>query len=372
MRLKQEVKVLHTKALSSVRWATASFNSPDDDGRPTRVLLGFQHAFEMLLKAALVHSGKTVFDKKLGRSLGFEDCVKLAVGNATIRLTPEEAGTVRAIDALRDDEQHWFNQVSEQLLYIHARAAITLFDDILERVFGQHLADFLPGRVLPISVDAPRNLDLLMDEEYSQIRLLLAPGRRARHEARARIRTLLAMEAHLDSETRVSSKDVDRVEKGIRSGQDRHAVFPVLEKIGTMVAGEGVSVKVHFTKKQGAAVHFVADAQSAAAIREVDLQKKFHRSASDLAASLGISQPKSLALRKHLGIDADTNCRHEFVFGAQKISGFSDNALLQMRRGLDSVEMKRVWEAHRPSLASDNAGSCSEPNCANGALERAA
>jgi hypothetical protein len=180
------------------------------------------------------------------------------------------------------------------------------------------------------------------------------------------------MEAHLDSETRVSSKDVDRVEKGIRSGQDRQTVFPVLEKIGTVVAGEGVSVKVHFTQKQGAAVHFVTDIQSAAAIREVDLQKKFHRSASDLAASLGLSQPKSLALRKHLGIDADKNCRHEFVFGAQKISWFSDNALGQMRRGLDSVEMQTVWEAHRPSRAGDNAGSCGESNCANRVAARAA
>lgn len=131
-------------------------------------------------------------------------------------------------------------------------------------------------------------------------------------------------------------------------------------------------VKVHFTKKQGAAVHFVSDIQSAAAIREVGLQKKFHRSASELAASLGLSQPKSLALRKHLGVDADKNSRHEFVFGAQKISWFSDNALVQMRRGLDSVEMKRVWEAHRPFGAGDNVGSCSEPECANGGPARAA
>jgi hypothetical protein len=91
-----------------------------------------------------------------------------------------------------------------------------------------------------------------------------------------------------------------------------------------------------------------------------------------LAASQGLSQPKSLALRKHLGVDADMNSRHEFVFGAQKISWFSDNALVQMRRGLDSVEMKRVWEAHRPSGAGDNVGSCSEPECANGAPARAA
>lgn len=46
-------KMLGGKALSSVRTAMTAFNSPHDDGRPTVVLLHVQHAFEMLLKAAL-------------------------------------------------------------------------------------------------------------------------------------------------------------------------------------------------------------------------------------------------------------------------------------------------------------------------------
>jgi hypothetical protein len=60
---------LQIKSISSMRSAMTSFNSPDDDGRVTRVVLHLQHAFEMLLKAALVQDRLVVFDKKMGRSI---------------------------------------------------------------------------------------------------------------------------------------------------------------------------------------------------------------------------------------------------------------------------------------------------------------
>jgi hypothetical protein len=218
MRLRQEARVLKGKALSSLVTAMEAFNLSRDDGRATRVLLHLQHAFEMLLKAALVQAGVSVFDRKTGRSIGFDKCVNLALADSTIKLGDADAGTLRAIDAMRDDEQHWFNEVPEQLLYLHARAGVTLFDEVLQRAFGERLASHLPVRVLPVSAAPPQELAILLDDEYSQIAALLRPGRRARHQARARIRTLLAMEAHVDPEARVSSKDVDRVERGMRGG----------------------------------------------------------------------------------------------------------------------------------------------------------
>ena len=93
-----------------MRSAMAAFNSPDDDGRATGVLLHLQHAFEMLLKAALVQGGVRVMDKTTGRSISFEQSVRQAQQAARIRVKDDEAGTLRAIDALRDDEQHWFNE----------------------------------------------------------------------------------------------------------------------------------------------------------------------------------------------------------------------------------------------------------------------
>src|ERR1039457_627522 len=143
LKLRQEARVLKRKALSSLITATEAFNSPRDDGRATQVLLHLQHSFEILLKAALVQGGLSVFDHKTGRSVGFERCVNLAMGDGTMKLSDPDAGTLRAIDAMRDDEQHWFNEVPEQLLYLHTRAAVTLFDDLLQRVFSDRLADHL-------------------------------------------------------------------------------------------------------------------------------------------------------------------------------------------------------------------------------------
>jgi hypothetical protein len=365
MRLRQETRVLKRKALSSLITATEAFNSPHDEGRATQVLLHLQHAFEMLLKAALVQVGASVFDRKTGRSIGFDKCVNLAMGDDAVKLGEADAGTLRAIDAMRDDEQHWFTDVPEQLLYLHARAGVTLFDDLLQRVFGDRLADHLPVRVLPVSADPPQDLAIVLDDEYSQISALLKPGRRARHQARARIRTLLAMEAHVEPDARVSSKDVDRVERGIRDGHTREQVFPLLETIGTSTDGTGITITVHFTKKQGAPVHFEADRSvPAAAVREVDLQRKYHRSAADLAAAVNLSGPRAHALRCHLGIDADESCSHEFVFGAQRHRCYSDNAYTKMRDAVQNLDMDAVWQAHRPRAGGRPCPPCTLAGCA--------
>ncbi len=250
MKLRNETRHLKDKATSSMRSAMAAFNSHDDDGRVTRVLLHLQHSFEMLLKAALVQDKQAVFDKKTGRSIGFQKCVNYGAA-APIALTEEEAGTLNVIDAMRDDEQHWFNLVDEGLLFLYTRAAVTLFDDLLHRVFDERLADHLPVRVLPIGTEPPQDFQTLVDREYANIAKLLTPGRRARAEADARVRTLLAMEAQVDPDAAVSDADVRRVIKGIQDGKPRAAVFPSLSSVSTSVEGSGVSVEVRFVKVEG-------------------------------------------------------------------------------------------------------------------------
>lgn len=357
--------MLKQKALDSLIFTIEAFNSPHEAGRHTRVMLHLQHAFEMLLKAALVQTkDKRVFDSETGRSIGFERCLRLAAENELIKLGESDAGTLRAIDAMRDDEQHWFNLVSEQLLYLHARAGVTLFDELLRRVFGEHLADRLPSRVLPLSVDPPRDLAIVLDEEYNQISALLQPGRRAGHEARARLRTLLAMEAHIEPDTRVSDKDVTRVERAIRDGRPRDQVFPRLEDIATAIDGEGVHVVVHFTKKQGAPVRYESDESvPVAGIREVDLLKKYHRPAKELAEALGISASRSTALRRHLQIDSDGSNSHLFELGAVRQRRYSDNAHRLMRETIDTVDMDAVWNAHTPNRGAMSWSRCALPGC---------
>lgn len=377
VHMRATAKTLHGKALSSMRTAMTAFNSPHDDGRPTVVLLHLQHAFEMLLKAALFQRGAKVFDRKSGRSIGFEAAINQSCQLAGFKVTQDEAGTLRAIDALRDDEQHWFNDVSEGLLYLHARAAVTLFDELLFRAFKQRLADHLPNRVLPVSTEAPQDILALVDSEYVNIAELLKPGRRARGDARAKIRTLLALEAHVAEDTKVSDSDVNRVEKGIKGGKTRGQVFPRLSPLAADISGEGLTVKVKIVKQADALpVRLVRDGDDgevvdAAAIREVDLQKKFHWSPFDLADKLSISRPRATALREHLGIDKDSDCLQIFEFGSQKHPRYADNALTRMRDAIAYQDMDAIWKSHGAGRRAKPRPPCTQPDCADAKEQKA-
>jgi hypothetical protein len=193
----------------------------------------------------------------------------------------------------------------------------------------------------------------LLDEDFHQIAQLLAPGKRKRPDARARIRALLAVEAHVREDGIVSKQDVDRVEKAIRAGGDRSQVFPRLSEIGTSLAGEGVEIQVRFVKKGGVPVHYVGreDDVAAGAIRQVDLQNKYHWSKTDLASKLGPDTGRCKALRWRLGVDDDDDCRSDFVFGSQIHREYSDNAYKRMEEALQAG--LTMDEVHRQYVDSD-------------------
>src|SRR4051812_5566621 len=71
----------------------------------------------------------------------------------------------------------------------------------------------------------------------------------------------------------------------------------------------------------------------------------------DLAKSLGLTEPRSLALRRRLAIDDDSICHHVFEYGKQRISCFSDTARIRMKEAIETgeLDMEQVWREHRPS-----------------------
>ena len=347
-RMKRVASMLRDKGLASLRCAISAFNAMDDDGRQTAVLLHTQHAAEMFLKAGLVEKNVKVMDPKTGRSLGFEKCLNLA--REKLDLTEDEVGQFRAIDALRDDEQHWLSDLGEELLFAEVRGAVGVLDSVLTRSLGEPLADHLPERGLPITTKPLDDFDVLVDRQFSQIGDLLAGGKRRRAEARAKIRGLLALEGHAAEDVRVSERDVNRVENAIKDAKNVEDVFPRLRSITTSTSGHGASVLVTFTKKGGAPVTFVpADDPTAAAVREVDLQKKFHMSATQLAVRVGLTGPKATALRAHLDVNDDPACTHAFVFGKARIVQYSDNAATRLQEALEGgLDMADVWRQHRP------------------------
>lgn len=363
------VRVLRGKAIASLRTGVAAFNGLDDDARTTTVLLHLQHAFEMLLKAILeAKKDPGVFDKRTQKSISLQRAINRCQQIGAVKLTDEEAGVIRHLDAMRDAEQHWHLVVDEGLLYHSARTAVTLFDDLLQRVFSENLSDHIPKRVLPISAEAPLALDLLVDREFTRIAELLKPGRRASAEAKARVRALLATEAIADADAaEVREDDVRRVTQGIRDGKTRQQVFPKLTGYTSDIQGDGVAVEVRIVKAGGLPVTYTDDPDAdTAAIRTVDLEKKFHMGAYDLADKAGVDRTRAVALRRHLGLDNDDDhFSHVFKFGGSKHRRYSNNALTAMREAMKTVDLEKVWKSHRtfPSNAKTVAPPCDQPGC---------
>lgn len=347
--MKRDARILKRKAIASLRRSASAFNSLEDEGRHTSVLLHLQHAFEMLVKAALREQGVAVVDQRTGHSIGFKKCLNLAPMH--LGMKREAVGTLRAVDQLRDDECHYLGLVSEGILFVHLRAAVSIFDRLLADTFGESLADHLPARVLPISTEPPRDLDVLIDEEFSQVRGLLRPGQRRRSDARARLRTLLALESHVAEDVEISERDVDRVERAIRAGRERGVVFPRLTGLSTEVSGLQVTIKVQTTRGEGLPVRLIRadDPSDAAAVREVNLQQKYRYSRTELATHVQLTGPKAAALRAELGIDDDAECHHRFTFGHTAHESYSDRAIQRMREAIDGgIDMDAVWERRRP------------------------
>ncbi|ACQ98752.1 conserved hypothetical protein [Burkholderia pseudomallei MSHR346] len=161
------------------------------------------------------------------------------------------------------------------------------------------------------------------------------------------------MEALIADNVEISEKDIDRIEKAIRSGEAIGKVFPRLLTISTSQTGEGVTLKVQFSKKDGAPVRYIGgdDPEAAAAVREVDLRKRFYLGASDLAKKLGLTEPRSKALRWHFKIDEDDGCHHIFEFGKSKFMRFSDNAYTRIKGALSQgLDIDAIWAAYRVQL----------------------
>lgn len=172
------------KAINSLTLSIEFFNCPWDVGRTDAVLVLLDHAFEMFLKAAILHRGGKIRERHAKQTIGFDSCVRKALSDGNLKfLTKEQALTLQTINSLRDAVQHHLLDISEQHLYIHAQSGLTLFRDLLKTIFSRNLAEEIPTRVLPISTIPPNDLVNIFDSEVTKIRQLLQPGTRRQIEA---------------------------------------------------------------------------------------------------------------------------------------------------------------------------------------------
>ena len=242
------------KAVDSLILSIEFFNRPVERARADSVLILMDHAFEMLLKAAVVHRGGRIRERRAHQTIGFDACVRKGLSDGEIRfLSEEQALTLQTINALRDAAHHYLLEISEQQLYLHAQAGVTLFADLLKSVFGEYLADHLPARVLPVSANPPPELSLLIASEIEQIFSLLEPGRRRKVEARAQARGLAIMEGSIGGvRVQPSHGELDKILDQIATGTHWTDIFPGIAALRLDLDGGGIPLSLRIVKNEDA------------------------------------------------------------------------------------------------------------------------
>lgn len=350
--MKREARLLLEKGCDSMLLCIELFNRPHDRGRTSSTLILLNHAFEMLMKAALVHRGGRIREAKAHQTIGFDTCVRRGLTVGTVKfLIEEQALLLQSINRLRDAAQHDLLEISEGQLYVSTQAGVTLFRDLLKAVFGQELSDHLPERVLPVSTSPPSDLSTLFDHEVAEIRKLLRPGKRRRLEAEARLRPLAILDAAISGEEgNPDTAALRRVANEVASGKSWQDIFKGVSAIEITTDPVAPGLSLRLTKKEGVPIQLVtegAPGASVVAVKRVNELDFYSLGAKQLAEHVGLSMPKVGAVVEHCRLRDDPDCYKEIKIGKATFKRYSQKAISKVRAELAEHSMEKIWAAHK-------------------------
>jgi Domain of unknown function (DUF3644) len=199
--MKREARMLLVRSLDSLVLSVERFNCPWDRGRQEVMLLLLDRAFELLMKAAILHKGGKIRGKGEKETIGHDKCVRVCLTDEKAKcLTKEQALTIQIVNSLRDAAQHYMLEVSEHQLYLYAQAGVTLYSDLLATVFKWNIREHVPERVLPVCTATPKDIQSLVKAEFDDIKALVGPKSRKMLQARSRVRALAVIESSVNGE----------------------------------------------------------------------------------------------------------------------------------------------------------------------------
>lgn len=356
--MKREARLLLTKALDSLVLAIEHHNRPWDRGRVDAVLILFDHAFEMLLKAGILHRGGAIRRPREKQTIGFDECLRKALSDGEVKfLQEEQVLQLQALNTLRDAAQHHLVDLSEQHLYLHAQAGLTLFRDIVRDVFRQDLNASLPPRVLPLSTTPPTNLATLFEQEAKEVERLLKPGKRRRLEAAAKLRALAIVDGAMRGERlQPTDGELRKLGEAIRTGSNWEKVFPGVASIELTAKGVGPSLDLRIAKKEGTPVQLVPEGTpdaSVVAVHKVDALGFYNLGRDQVAEQLKLSGPKTTALIQHTRIKEDPDGFRRITIGKASFDRYSPKAVERLQTALQAVDMNNVWADYQARRGKD-------------------
>ncbi|MEW8030262.1 MAG: DUF3644 domain-containing protein [Candidatus Thiodiazotropha endolucinida] len=350
--MRKRPRILFEKSLDSLVLSIDHFNRPWDRGRSEAVLILLDRAFELLLKAIILHKGGKIREPYEKETIGHEKCVRKCLTDAKVKCLSEEQGlTIQIINSFRDAAQHDIVDLSEQELYMYSQAGVTLYKDLMSKVLGENLSDYLPERVLPVSTEPPRDLHSMVEADFKEIKQLLKPKSRRQIEAKAKLRTLAIVESSLEGvRSQPSEFDLRKMVKDVRLGKKWEEIFPGVASLQLSTEGTGINVDIRITKKAGEAVHLVPEGTPGAtvlAVKRVNELDYYSLSTTELAKKAKITSPKLGALVWHLKLQESDEYFKQIKVGKSLFKRYSAKALDAVKKALKEVNMDEIWEAYK-------------------------
>lgn len=349
-KLKKNVAPLLDKSVESLTLAIELFNRPAEIARTHGVLILMHHAFEMLLKASILQKTGGIHDREQRYTYGFDRCLAVATEQLKI-ISSDERATLSILDAQRDQAAHYFVELSEDVLYVHAQSGVTLFNGILKKSFGVVLSERLPSRILPVSTRPPRDLVTLFSNELAEVDRLLTGGKRQGAAAAAKLRTILAFTVgSRDGGQRVSEVEISAAISKRRRKSEWDVILPEVAQLKLSTDGSGIPITMRISKDAPIAVRIAepGEAVSGTVIKQqIDPWDVFTMSRDDLAEKLSLTGPRTHALIYELNLQSDPECYKELRKKSQLFKGYSKKALDKLRQAKAELNIDEVWARHR-------------------------
>ena len=355
-RIGRDTLALRKRATNSLVLGIELFNRPIERGRAEAVIILIHHAFEMLLKAAIKKETGVIHNTDTNYTYGFRKCLEVA--QRELRMIDKSERTFLAtLNMHRDIASHYYQAMSESMLYMQAQGGTSLFDSILYKAFAERLADELPGRVLPVSTMLPADLQLLLDTELSQVDQFLRKGSRKGAIAAARLRPIMAVGAAVrEAGDPPSERDVRRAVARRRHGEEWTVILPEVAELCFATKGEGIPMYVAVKKDAAAGVRVVSGDESVVGTvikQEINIWDKYSMGRDDLAKKIGLTGPRTSATIIELGIQDDPGCFRKLRRKKSEFRGYSKKALDRIREALaNGLDVDEVWLKHRHRFGS--------------------
>jgi hypothetical protein len=137
------------------------------------------------------------------------------------------------------------------------------------------------------------------------------------------------------------------------SGRTWDDVFQGAAAVEIVADGNGPSLSLRLSKKEGIPIQLVAEGTpgaSVVAVKRVNELDFYSLGAKQLAEKFELSMPKTVAVVDYFGIRSKPECYKEFKIGSVLHKRYSQKALDVIREALKDKSADAIW-AERPRKA---------------------